>query len=83
MRIRTNYNNGDEIGLITGCDGCQPLMIDGVLAHEYGCPYAWKDWSKECDECGNDFFPQESRHEKVCPDCRHVCDDDCRSYGCP
>lgn len=42
--MRTHYRNGEEIGLKhTGCDGCTPLMINGVLCHETGCPYAWKD----------------------------------------
>lgn len=55
--MRTHYLNGDEIGLQhTGCDGCSPSMIQGVLCHETGCPYAWKDdeesiaaWLEELD----------------------------------
>ena len=42
--MRTHYRNGDEIHLKgCGCDGCQPLMIQGILCHETGCPFEWKD----------------------------------------
>lgn len=55
--MRTHYRNGDEIQLKhCGCDGCNPCMINGVLCHETGCPYAWKDdddsieaWKEDLD----------------------------------
>jgi len=50
------------------CDQCQALMINGVLCHEQGCPIAWKDYNRECYECGCDFRPTE-RDQQVCLDC--------------
>ena len=66
--MRTNYRNGDEIGLACGCDGCSPSMINGMLCHERGCPEAWRDRQVACFECGCDFYP-ESRDHRICPDC--------------
>jgi hypothetical protein len=66
--MRTRYRNGDEIGLSTGCDGCNPLMISGTFCHETGCPDSWRDHSIECFECGCDFFPLE-RGQKICQGC--------------
>jgi hypothetical protein len=44
MPKREYYNNGDAIALTnTGCDGCTPSVINGVLCHEAGCPEAWRD----------------------------------------
>lgn len=66
---RTHYRNGDEITLFeNGCDGCEILVINGILCHERGCPDAWKDTALECWECGCDFYPTE-RHQKSCQDC--------------
>jgi len=59
--VRTEYRNGDPISLqATGCDGCNPAMINGVLCHEHGCPDAWRDYQRECKWCGFKFFPVES-----------------------
>jgi hypothetical protein len=42
--VREYYRNGDPITLIQqGCDGCSPSTVIGVLVHEAGCPYAYKD----------------------------------------
>lgn len=66
---REHYRNGDPIELKEcGCDGCSPARINGVLCHEAGCPYAWKDHTRECRECGGDFCPTD-RHNMVCDDC--------------
>jgi hypothetical protein len=66
---RTHYANGDAIGLpATGRDGCTPNRINGVLSHEHGCPYAWRDHQVECFECGSLFFP-EARSGRTCPSC--------------
>lgn len=66
---RKRYLNGDEVGLTTvGCDGCSPSMINGVLCHETGCPDAWRDTTKECQMCGDDFRPK-SRHQSICGVC--------------
>lgn len=56
---RNNYRNGDEITLGSGCDGCSPSMINGVLCHETGCLEAWRDYRKECKWCGGMFYPGE------------------------
>lgn len=67
--MRTAYRNGDEITLVhTGCDGCSPAMVNGTLCHEYGCPDAWRDYMKDCFECGCAFVPEE-RYQAVCCDC--------------
>lgn len=85
MAARTNYRNGDEITLLCGCDGCSPMMINGTLCHETGCPDAWRDYEVECFDCGCDFYPEE-RGQRVCDGCANPVDDDCvddddRSYG--
>ena len=46
---------------------CEKLMINGVLCHEIGCPEAWRDYKRECLECGAEFTP-EDRNQKCCSD---------------
>ncbi len=65
--MRTHYRNGDQITL-GNCNGCNPSTINGVLCHESGCPDAWRDYTRECFECGCDFL-RESRHQNTCEDC--------------
>jgi hypothetical protein len=73
--MRTKYRNGDEISLAeNGCDGCSPANINGVFCHETGCPESWRDHEVECDECGDEFYP-ESRGERICKDCIDDADD--------
>ena len=50
------------------CDQCEVLNINGTNCHEQGCPEAWKDYTRECYECGCDFTPTE-QYEQVCPEC--------------
>jgi len=73
--MRTHYRNGDEITLQeNGCDGCSPMMINGVLCHEQGCPEAWRDCVKECLWCRREFRPEGEGQE--------FCDDECAAaYG--
>ncbi len=68
----------------------------GILCHEHGCPDKWRDETRECEECGTAFQPEE-RDQQFCSDhceamycgdrcncesCREErCDDDERSYG--
>ncbi|MFW6061590.1 MAG: hypothetical protein ACOC93_02160 [Planctomycetota bacterium] len=66
---RTHYCNGDETGLLGGCDSCSPSRINGVLCHEQGCPDAWRDETRSCQECGTEFYPAQ-RHQQLCPDCK-------------
>ena len=47
------------------CPLCEALMINGVYCHEQGCPDAWKDYDRECKECGSSFRP-ETRHQDCC-----------------
>lgn len=68
MATRTHYRNGDEIGLACGCDGCNPSMVNGKVCHEHGCPDAWRDYAKECFECGCKMFAQ-GRGRVICEDC--------------
>ncbi len=61
--MRTHYNNGDEISLQhCGCDRCSPSMVNGHLHHEAGCPEAWRDYERECEECGSSFYPATKAH---------------------
>lgn len=67
--MRDHYRNGDAVGLVeTGCDGCSPSMINGLLCHEQGCREAWRDTPTVCSECGCYFFSAE-RYQATCPDC--------------
>jgi len=66
---RQRYRNGDTIHMPTnGCDGCCPLVINGTLCHEQGCPDEWRDTPVKCFECGFEFYPA-ARHQGVCQDC--------------
>lgn len=58
------------------CDSCAASSINGIFCHEHGCPQAWRDETRSCKNCGNDFKPTE-KHQIVC-------DDACRKgyYGC-
>lgn len=68
--MRTVYNNGSEISLRhNGCDGCSPAMVNSTLSHEHGCPDAWRDYTIECAECGEDVL-RENRHQLYCLDCQ-------------
>jgi hypothetical protein len=71
---RTHYRNGHPIDLRTGCNGCSPSTINGMLCHEAGCPDEWRDVTYECRECGCDFSP-ESRWDTVCDDCLNPTED--------
>lgn len=72
--MRTHYKNGDDIALThNGCDGCTPVMINGVLVHERGCPDAWRDEERECRWCGEMFYPRDE--EQTC------CSEDCGELG--
>ena len=66
---RLFYRNGDDITLIhTGCDGCTPTTIGGILVHELGCPESWRDQHRKCKECGDTFYPL-SRYQGICESC--------------
>ena len=54
------------------CDSCEVLNINGINCHEIGCPEAWKDYSRECKWCGNDFIPEESDQQFCDMDCAKV-----------
>lgn len=47
------------------CDQCEIAYINGVKCHEIGCPDAWKDETRECKWCGNEFKPKE-REQDFC-----------------
>jgi hypothetical protein len=59
------------------CDHCQIVRISGTPTHEIGCPVAWKDYKRECKNCGSEFTPESSRQE--------FCDNSCYCsyYGLP
>lgn len=49
--VREKYRDGTEIQLkFNGCDGCEPLMINGMLCHETGCPFAHHDYPENEEE---------------------------------
>ena len=49
------------------CQSCEALMINGVYCHETGCPDSWKDYSRDCKNCGDGFKPEE-RGQMLCSD---------------
>lgn len=68
---RVHYRNGDEVGLkYSGCDGCNIQVVNGVVCHEQGCPYVFKDRKIECSICGFDFYP-EDMFQNICSDCKN------------
>lgn len=69
MATRTKYRNGDSITLRCGCDSCSPSRINGVLCHEAGCPDRWKDYAKECSECGRNYYAEHRGPAGMCTRC--------------
>jgi len=68
--MRTQYKNGMALATPElGCDGCDVVVLQGVLCHESGCPEAWKDRQKRCGICGGEFYG-DSKCQAVCEDCR-------------
>jgi len=51
------------------CQSCKQLRINGVVTHETGCPDAWKDYTRTCKCCGQEFKPIE-RYQECC---EHTC----------
>jgi hypothetical protein len=49
------------------CNSCEVLYVNGIKTHEPGCPDAWLDYLRECDECGCQFQP-EYRYQTCCSD---------------
>jgi hypothetical protein len=47
------------------CNGCEVLVINGIICHEHGCPEAWRDEIRECKWCGCRFYP-EDREQVFC-----------------
>lgn len=58
------------------CDHCEVLNINGVRCHEHGCPDAWKEYKRECGECGCSFVPEMQR-QKLCEGCEADMRGDC------
>jgi len=58
------------------CQSCEALTINNVYCHELGCPDAWRDYTRECRECGGAFKPENA--DQV------FCDGNCAAawYGC-
>lgn len=50
------------------CHSCQAAAINGIPCHETGCPDAWRDYDRDCRECGCPFRPETS-DRAVCDDC--------------
>lgn len=60
------------------CHSCEMLRINGTVTHETGCPDAWKDELRNCNECGQKFFPQE-RYQDCCG---HSCMVSYHNFSC-
>ena len=61
------------LALTHTCDSCNVANINGVRCHEHGCPDAWRDYLRECGECGCDYRP-EDRYQRLCESCQHEFD---------
>jgi len=59
------------------CDQCQLLRINGVVCHELNCPNAWKDYVRECKECGREFKPK--KKNQMC--CSNSCNKAFYGFG--
>lgn len=57
----------EEISTSLGCPICDLLRINGRIAHEFGCPEAWRTETRECSWCGSPFKP-ESKLQHYCSD---------------
>ncbi len=53
---------------LTSCGSCEVLAINGLRAHEIGCPSAWRDERRECRWCGQRFAPDQ-RMQRECSIC--------------
>ena len=47
------------------CQSCECVYVNGVKCHEHGCPDAWKDYTRQCLWCGQEFKP-ETEHQEFC-----------------
>lgn len=61
-----------KIALDMYCAGCTPSAINGRIAHESGCPEAWKDAIFTCKECGCEFEPEGPESKFCSRGCRAV-----------
>jgi len=50
------------------CHHCASMRVNGTPIHETGCPDAWRDYDRNCRECGCPFRPETS-DRAVCDDC--------------
>lgn len=51
------------------CQSCEMLAINGIPCHETGCPDAWKDETRECKWCGQEFKPKHFETSFCCNTC--------------
>ena len=54
------------------CVSCNATMINGHYCHEHGCPDAWRDKTRNCQECGCDFKPRETSEIYCSPECLYL-----------
>jgi len=52
-------------------DCCEILYINGIKTHEFNCSEKWKDETRECKWCGNEFIPAEKEQDFCSIDCKH------------
>ena len=70
--VRVTYDNGNKLKDDVDCDGCTRRLVGGKLGHEYGCPDSWRDYKKECWQCGCEFYSTLYKRQSRC---RHCVDD--------
>lgn len=51
------------------CSACQLTRINRIVCHEAGCPEEWRDYDRECKECGQRFQPEERRQDLCSEEC--------------
>lgn len=56
--------------MATPCNSCLSAVINGVRAHEHGCPDSWKDIKICCCDC-NVFFVPDDKCQTICSECRN------------
>jgi len=78
MAVKYNPNHEVEKYTHPKCNQCEILVINGIAAHEIGCPDSWinpvtgEPYKKICIECDTPFVPEnkiEAQYGRFCEDC--------------
>lgn len=41
------------------CQSCDPMVINGIVVHEKGCPDRYMDEIRICKWCGQEYAPND------------------------